>query len=306
MGFNSALNFIFLGISIQLMACRRGFAWAQNLSLLGLSLSFTCLLGYIYQVPELAGLGSFTKMAFHGALGFLIMTATMLTLLRDYGIMKTNLRKDMGGILLRRLLPMALVLPVIVGWLWLLGQRQGYFGSELGTVLIITPLIIFSFIALWSAARILNQIDHAHQKLKVDFRQKQIQLRLTLINAIDHFLIQDPEIHQAIPEILEITCRHLGWKYTAFWSVTKNENNLKFEKDWSADLYTFSDFKKVTPSSIIDYGSDLPGKVWKENQASWIPDVTETTNFLRADAALQCGLHGGFVSRYLLRAKFTR
>src|SRR5437660_12761143 len=51
-------------------------------------------------------------------------------------------------------------------------------------------------------------------------------------------------------------------------------------------------------------GVGLPGRVWKDLKAAWIPDVTKDENFPRAPAAVAEGLHAAFAFPILSGEKF--
>ncbi len=64
-----------------------------------------------------------------------------------------------GGFLIRRLLPAAVIVPVVLGWLRLEGQRAGLYGTGVGVLLTTTAnVLIISVLILWSA-RLLDRLE---------------------------------------------------------------------------------------------------------------------------------------------------
>ncbi len=69
-----------------------------------------------------------------------------------------------GGLLLRRLLPTALVVPVVLGWLRLLGERAGWFGLETGlAIFAMSNVAVFATFA-WRTGERLHREDLARRE----------------------------------------------------------------------------------------------------------------------------------------------
>jgi len=68
-------------------------------------------------------------------------------------------RSEMGRFLIRRLLPAAIIVPVVLGWLRLEGQRAGLYGTGIGVLLMTAAnVLILSALILWSA-RLLDRLE---------------------------------------------------------------------------------------------------------------------------------------------------
>jgi signal transduction histidine kinase/DNA-binding response OmpR family regulator len=63
---------------------------------------------------------------------------------------------------------------------------------------------------------------------------------------------------------------------------------------WVAPPRTLAGFVEVNRRTVFPSGVGLPGRVWASGTAEWIPDVVKDSNFPRAPAAAQEGLHGAF------------
>ena len=73
-------------------------------------------------------------------------------------------RSKMGGFLIRRLLPAAIIVPVVLGWLRLEGQRIGFYGTGVGVLLMTAAnILILSALILWSA-RLLDRVEARRQR----------------------------------------------------------------------------------------------------------------------------------------------
>src|SRR4028118_1287664 len=68
-------------------------------------------------------------------------------------------KSEMGRFLIRRLLPAAIIVPVVLGWLRLEGQRAGLYGTGVGVLLMTAAnVLILSALILWSA-RLLDRLE---------------------------------------------------------------------------------------------------------------------------------------------------
>jgi len=65
----------------------------------------------------------------------------------------------LGGTIARRMLPWAILVPSIIGWFRLYGQRQGLYNTEFGLILhALSNIVIFSFI-IWRNGRQIDVLD---------------------------------------------------------------------------------------------------------------------------------------------------
>jgi hypothetical protein len=65
--------------------------------------------------------------------------------------MRRVVADDVGGVLVRRMIPAVLTLPIVVGWLRQAGQNAGLYDADLGRVLgTLTFISVFSGLTLWT------------------------------------------------------------------------------------------------------------------------------------------------------------
>jgi len=86
---NTALNFVLVGGALLLFGweSRRGIRPAQIVALLPTAIALTSLLGYVYAVGELYGIGSYIPMALPTAIAFLALGVATLCARPDGGLM---------------------------------------------------------------------------------------------------------------------------------------------------------------------------------------------------------------------------
>ncbi|HEV7206475.1 MAG TPA: histidine kinase [Jatrophihabitans sp.] len=90
------------------------------------------LLGYLYRAPSLYSIGRQSTMALPTATALLLLgCALLLTVPGGFAVWLLD-GDDAGAVLMRRVLPVALVIIPSVGYLSLLGQEAGLYGTDLG------------------------------------------------------------------------------------------------------------------------------------------------------------------------------
>jgi len=158
---STALNFLLLGSALLLAGSRRGIRIAQPLALLAGWIGLQALIGYLYGVSALYGIGVYTQMSMHTAVTFVILGLGVLLASPAEGLMRTVTSNTMGGLLIRRIMPFVVVLPVVLGWLRVQGEEHGYFDSAFGVALMMIVIMLIAMGVTWWTAGTLNRIDRA-------------------------------------------------------------------------------------------------------------------------------------------------
>ncbi len=158
---NSAINFIFIGLALATIdmrsrAGRRPAVWftivAAFISMLGVS-------GYIYRVISNSGVGQYIPMALNTALCFLALCVGILLARPQFEPMATFLSPSLGGQTARRLLPAAIIVPVILGYLRLRGEREGIYHTEFGVSLMAMSTMLVFIVLIWLSVRSVHKSE---------------------------------------------------------------------------------------------------------------------------------------------------
>ncbi|MGA2060584.1 MAG: ATP-binding protein [Thermoguttaceae bacterium] len=111
------------------------------------------LIGYAYGAESLYGIAQYTAIAFHTALAFALLAAGIFFAYPKEGIASLVYDKGIGGSIARRLLPPAILVPLVLGWFRLRGEEQGYFIAAFGTaVMMLIMMTLLSTLVLRTAA----------------------------------------------------------------------------------------------------------------------------------------------------------
>lgn len=165
----TSLGFSFAGFALAATARRVFSPLAQAVAGLVLFVGWVGLTRYIYGGEPR---GILFLIAMPTALLFAVLGGGLFFARPDGGFVMMWNGDTAGGVLLRRLVPTALVVPVAVGWLRLLGERAGWYGLETGlSIFAVSNVVIFATLA-WHTARWLHAEDlkrrEVERKLRVE------------------------------------------------------------------------------------------------------------------------------------------
>jgi PAS domain S-box-containing protein len=159
-------------------------------------------LGYLYGAMSVYELGAYTPLTLHTALGFLLASTALLTARPASGLVRVLASESAAGRIVRWLLPAIFLVPVITGWLQLLGEHAGYYGEHFGGVLMTTTTVFLlggvAAILATSLDRSERAVAHSTELLRESehrfqaFRER--QLHQMIENAPHSIAMLDTEL----------------------------------------------------------------------------------------------------------------
>lgn len=209
MGDNTALSFCLIGGALWLLPRQkhRRDGLAQLLTAVAAAIAFLALAGYAYSVDTFHRFFVYsTSMAWHTALAFIVLCIGILFVRPDRGLMEPLTSDFNGGIVARRLIPTAIVTPLLLGWSILQGQKLGAFHPALSFALLVVSLSIIYLVLIWRSAKVLNRLDGKRTQVEAALRQSQERLKLFAESDLVGLLFGDVygRIHQANNAFLKI------------------------------------------------------------------------------------------------------
>lgn len=150
----SATSFSLLAIAMLPWPAQLTGLWRamELIVLFTLVAAFIMVLGYAYRAASLYSLPGFSSVALHTALVLLLLAKAVLTVHPRFVLAAQIMAHDQAGAGMRRLLPAAILLPCIIGWSLLQGQRQGWYGAELGLAMFTAAnMLVFSTLVWWNS-----------------------------------------------------------------------------------------------------------------------------------------------------------
>ncbi len=158
---------------------------AQYCTLTALFIALLALVGYIFRISYFFRISSDIGMALHTATTFLILGIGILLLNPDRGFMTIIVANNAGGKIARRLLLIAVLVPVIVGIVSIFGERAGLFSVNFVPILLTVLNIYIYSGAVWWIARSLNQTEAQRQQIEETLRLNEERTRLIIESALD-------------------------------------------------------------------------------------------------------------------------
>lgn len=181
----TAFSFILLGIAFFLLDVLRRFRAAQFLALIAGMFALLSFIGYLYGVESFYRIAAFSSIALPTSITLLVLSLGFLFVLPKQGWIALLASDTVAGVVARRLLPAAIFVPIVVGWLRLQGERLGLFDIVFGQALFaISNIVVFGLLVIWSAA-LLYRSDSARQKAEDTLRHSNVDLDRRVIERTE-------------------------------------------------------------------------------------------------------------------------
>jgi diguanylate cyclase (GGDEF)-like protein/PAS domain S-box-containing protein len=278
----TALAFLLISLALIFLDNLSRNWFNESLVILTFVISALALIGYIYGVSSLYQIAAYSSMALHTALCFALLSLGIFFARPEAGIMQIILADTAGGQVLRRLLPVTLVLPVFLGWIRLWGQSAGLYDTAFGVALMAISLITTMTILIWINARQLTDIDIKRKHVDDSLHASELRFRSTLESMIEGcqilghdwrylFINASAERHNRRPssELMGKIYMEMwpGIEATAVFSVLRqcmNERTLQYMEnefifpDGSSGWFELS--IQPVPDGIFILSSDITGR----------------------------------------------
>jgi two-component system sensor histidine kinase/response regulator len=151
-------------------------------------ISFQAMLGYFWGVTNSFGLVLDTQMAFHTTVAIIALCTGILASRSKEGAVAIMSSDSAGGMILRRLLTWALIVPPLIQWSINLGQNYLY-PSEMANALKVTLNMIFFVTVILKTAHSLERLD-----LKKSEEEKRVRDLLVEKEAADAIRVSESRL----------------------------------------------------------------------------------------------------------------
>ncbi|MBA3964355.1 MAG: response regulator [Nitrospirales bacterium] len=163
-------------------------------------------------------------------------------------------------------------------------------GQEFPVELTIIPIFQGTTYSFYAFVRDLTE----QQRTEAALRQETELMHLVQQVAIAANEAQSVDI--AFQACLDRICTYTGWPVAHVY-FREDEHSLTLTPStlWHLENpQEFLTFRTLTEKTIFPSGVGLPGRVLAQGRVVWIPDITQDSNFPRAQMAGELGIRGGF------------
>lgn len=144
----------------------------RTLTVLAGGIAGVSVLGYLYGASSLYSVGKFIPMAFNTAISLTVLAVGIGAIGGRARWVALMMERSSAGLLMRGLIPAALIVPAILGWLRLLGSRAGLYSQEIGVALfVVTTSAIFAALGSW-IVRAVERLERVREQADLIAQQK--------------------------------------------------------------------------------------------------------------------------------------
>ncbi|MGZ5552414.1 MAG: PAS domain-containing protein, partial [Chthoniobacterales bacterium] len=262
---NTAFNFLLLGGALLFVEVKSRSVrfWSEfSVVLVGFG-SLLAVLAYAYDVQSFYGFNAFTPMALHTAITFSVLAVAFLLSHTDSGLLAILAGDSTGGTLARRLLPAAVLVPAVFGWLSLQGEEAGIFHGQFShAVFAVGNILIFTFLVCWST-NVLSSADLGRKKAEEALRQSEEQFRAMFELASVGIAQADPRTGQWV-RVNQKMCEITG--YSAGELLQMRVPDITHPEDRQSDR---EKFERVVRGEAPDYRMEKR-YIRKDGALAWV------------------------------------
>ncbi|MBZ0290590.1 MAG: PAS domain-containing sensor histidine kinase [Anaerolineae bacterium] len=274
----TALNFFLIGMALWLLSLPSMARVMQVLCLIVGGFGTLAMLGYIYNVASLYTLYQNNPMALHTAFSFVCLCLGTLFVNPDRGFMRLLSDPGTGGITLRRLLTVAVIVPVFLGWIIFRLEDAGLQDTAISLALYAVLTIAAMGFVIWRNAGYIVHVDSEKSRT-------QAQFKAIFDEALDVILLVDGR-DSTILKVNHVVRRVLGYEPDALISspfsiffppkAEENQKNLAMKLRSEGHAFLSQEFIRADGTTCM---MDLTAAVipWETDRAVLVTlrDVTE-------------------------------
>ncbi len=117
------------------------------------------LSGYVFGAEAFYGYGDYTHVALHTAVAFMIFSLGIMTIKPRSGLLSVLTGSGTGSYVARRILPVIVLTPIVLVWLWLITYRMGWEWLSGDISVFFTIMLAVMVIITWRIADSINRLE---------------------------------------------------------------------------------------------------------------------------------------------------
>jgi PAS domain S-box-containing protein len=194
MGPPASTSFLALGIAVVLMSWAPRYRHiAVSLALGVLALSLLSLTGYWYGATAMYTVPRLTGIALQTATLLCASSAGIISANPSCQPAKTLIEESSAGLLARVFVPLAFVVPLVLGWLRLAGQKHELYDAPFGTALRSVIEVTILAALLWWSVQLVRTRNSESARVQEQLRRGERHLADLLESIADGFIAFDAQ-----------------------------------------------------------------------------------------------------------------
>jgi PAS domain S-box-containing protein len=196
MGPSGATSWTLVGIALFLASFPKGSRVrrsAATLAVISASISGLALIGYLYKSSNLYSLPRSTVIALQTASFIQVISVGLILSVPERGLMRVLSDPSAGGVLARRILPAIILVPILIGFVPLRGERAALYDTASGSALRTVIEILLFMMFLWWTGTAINRHAKRHEIADRASRANRQRVVDTLESITDAFVTFDRE-----------------------------------------------------------------------------------------------------------------
>jgi PAS domain S-box-containing protein len=181
------------GVAVMLLNARTWRYVSQTAAVGQGLIGLLACVGYAFGVEALYGLGAYSSVAVHTAVGFILLSLGTLLARPTEGMMRLIVDKTAGGLAARRLLPYVLCVPIILGWLLVQAERNGLFHGTFGMAFLTVISSLLFAVLVWRTANALRVSELERSAIQRDLRTQELKFGAIIRSVMDAVIVLDDE-----------------------------------------------------------------------------------------------------------------
>jgi PAS domain S-box-containing protein len=248
----TAISFLLIAVA-QLLSPARRPALKEFIQALWLSVgvvAFVAILGYVFGVPSLYKISFFSSMAVHTSFLMLALSFAGSLMHPDSGFMGLFLSRQVGGVMLRQVVPVLTLTAIVFGYIRLYAYRHDTVPDEFGIALAAVLYLIIAVSAVAFTAMRLNKTDVIRQQAEGDLANLNDNLEQILAQRSLELQISEGKFRNAFNysavgmalvsserkwiEVNNALCKILGYTPDEFYQLSFQD--ITYPDDLDTDL----------------------------------------------------------------------
>jgi len=256
MGVAASLNFSFLGPALLLLDARsRQWFLVSNVSvLLVVATTLLVFLYYFYGIESSEPVASYFTIALHTVVAFLSLSAAILLVRPERGVIAALLGNSPGAVVARRMWP-ALLIVIILGWIRTTTRNANWYSPGFATAIFVLAVLVLLVGLIWWTAVSLNRTDR--ERRVADLALRHSEARLTVLVRVSELTRTIQDTDELSFAVAETVGRHLNVRRCLF-NETDVERDLEIvHRDYCdgaesvAGEHRISEYSGITSREMV-------------------------------------------------------